>query len=127
MWTAIQYVSSGLTLVAFIAAVVAYIYRKKISSTERLIRTANQDDRGKLVADALEVFRIDASNLTKEQQYEIAIEQIKNKSMRSKLLAYIITVIAILASVVLIYTINTTKTSMGSNIGSLDTPKIKIL
>lgn len=116
MWGAIQYVSSALTLVAFIAAVVAFLYTRKISSTERLIRTANKDDRAKLVTEALEVFSIDASKLTKDQQYEIANEQIKNRLTRSKIGASVTVFIALLCAVVLIYTVSKSGNAVDSEI-----------
>lgn len=80
--SALPYVSSGLTLAAFVVGVVAWIYKSKIEEREKLIRSAKQDDRAKLVQDALEFFHIETGDLTKEQKYNLAIEQIKNKAQR---------------------------------------------
>ena len=40
MWEAIGYVTSGVTLAAFLAAVAAWIYRHKLVEQERLIKAA---------------------------------------------------------------------------------------
>jgi hypothetical protein len=48
VWEAIAYVSSGITLVAFIAALIGWSIKSKSEEHERLIRTAKESDRGKL-------------------------------------------------------------------------------
>jgi len=94
MWQAITLVSSGLTLTAFLAAVVAWVYKSKADERERLIRTAKLDQRADLVRNALEFFDVDTAGLTKEQQYNIAIEQIHARAHRFKLVAALVCFLA---------------------------------
>ncbi len=105
MWTAISYVSSGVTLVAFLAAVAAWLYRRKMVQMERMIGSAAEADRAQLVANALEVFHVDASGLTKAQQYQLALEQVRGRQERYRLFVYLIIVVAILAAGVAVFAI----------------------
>src|SRR5262245_32877012 len=77
VWDAIKLVSSGVTLAAFLGAVAYAAYRFQSRATERLIKAAPEKERGSLVQDALKHFRIDTTGLTKEQQYNLALEQIR--------------------------------------------------
>lgn len=106
MWEAISYVGTGLTLVAFLAAIVATVFKNRSLKQERLIKTVPENERAQLVRDALEFFHVDTAQLTKQQQYQVAIEQIKNRSNRHKvnsLLIMGITIVFALLSVFAIY------------------------
>jgi len=96
-WDAIQYVSSGITLVAFIAAIAAWIYRYRILQNERLIRTAPENERSALVERALEIFSIDTKQLSRQQQYDLALEQIRGRAARFRMTSIVVVIIAILA------------------------------
>ena len=54
MWTAITYVSTGVTLVAFVVAVVAAIIRRQGLKQKELIETAAEEDRAALIDKTLE-------------------------------------------------------------------------
>ena len=105
MWTAISYVSSGVILVAFLAAVGAWLYRSKMVQLESLIGSAAEADRAQLVANALEVFHVDSSGLTKAQQYQLALEQIRARQERYRLIAVVIIIVSILAAAVAVFAI----------------------
>lgn len=98
MWNAILYISSGITLTAFIIAVAAWVYRLKLLEKGTLIRTAPAKERSRLVEDALEVFHIETGALTKQQQYELAIEQIRARALRYTIAAIVVVVVALLAA-----------------------------
>lgn len=97
MWQAIGLVSSGITLVAFIVAVAAWVYRQHAVRDERLIKAAAEADRAKLVSDALEFFNVDTQKLTKDQRYEIAIEQIRARARRFLIACVVVVIVAFLA------------------------------
>jgi hypothetical protein len=82
MWNAIQYVTGGLTLVAFIVGVAAWYYRSQIEAKGRLVEAAREKDRPEVARDVLEFFHIDTGRLTREQQFILALEQIKARSRR---------------------------------------------
>ena len=105
MWEAIAYVSSGLTLTAFLAAVAAWVYKNKSEEKERLLRTAPQSQRAKLVEQALESFHVDTSKCNKEQQYDLAVQQIQARSHRFRWTATIIVILVLIAAAVAIYAI----------------------
>lgn len=106
MWQAIAYISSGLTLVAFLAAVVAWILKGKTEERERLIRTAKADQRADLVRNALEFFHVDTPGLTREQQYNVAIEQIRARAQRFRITAVVICCLAAFGAVLAAYAIS---------------------
>lgn len=105
MWQAIGLVSSGITLVAFVVAVAAWAFRQHEIKKERLILTAAEADRAKLVTDALEFFNVDTQNLTKDQQYEIAIAQIKARANRFLIACVVVVIVALLAVAVAAFAI----------------------
>lgn len=106
MWEAIQYVTTGLTLVAFLATVIAWAYKSKSEERERLIKTASENERVDLVRSALEFFNIDTSGLTKEQKYELALAQIHARAQRFRTTAIVICVLAVILAVVSVYAIS---------------------
>src|SRR5205085_8666798 len=103
MWNSIAYVSSGLTLVAFIIAASVWIYRKWLLQKERLIRQAPESERAKLVENALEFFNVDTVGLTKEQRYNLAIRQIHDKAVRFRITAFVVVIVAFLATGISIF------------------------
>src|SRR6266700_5775119 len=105
MWEAIAYVTSGVTLAAFLAASAAWLYRNKIVQQERLIRTAPESDRAALVDRALEFFKVNTEKLTREQQFELAVKQIHARASRFRISAIVVTVIALLAATVVLFAI----------------------
>lgn len=98
MWETIKYIGSGITLAAFIIAVAAWIYRLKILERGRLIRLAPEDNRRELVERTLEFFDIDTGGLTREQKYDLALQQIRAKATRFKIAATVIVIIAFLTA-----------------------------
>jgi hypothetical protein len=98
VWQAIAYVSSGVSLVAFLAAVAAWFFKSKSEERERLIRTANEADRASLVRNALEFFQVETAGLTKEQQFKLAIEQVYARTQRFRVSAASICFVALVAA-----------------------------
>ncbi|MCK6376959.1 MAG: hypothetical protein L6Q69_23070 [Zoogloea sp.] len=110
MWEAIAFVSSGVTLTAFLAAVIAWVYKAKAEERERLIRTAKPEQRADLVRNALEFFHVDTTGLTREQQYNLAIEQIRARAQRFKVVAALVCFLSVVAAAVAIYAMEGDKT-----------------
>ena len=123
MWNAIAYVSSGVTVVAFVVAVSAWVFRASLVQRERLIKAAPEVDRGALVETALEVFRVDTSGLTRDQKYRLAMEQIAARERRFKTVAGVVSLVAVLLAVVSAYAIaQTSPMSPAQPPGSLAPP-----
>ena len=105
MWQTVPLVSSGITLAAFVVAIAAWIFRQQAIRKERLILTAAEADRGKLVTEALEFFSINPANLPPDQQYKIAIEQIRARAHRFLITAVVVVITAILTTGVVVFAI----------------------
>src|SRR5271157_648415 len=100
MWETISYVSSGLTLAAFLAAVAAWKYRSLIVRKESLVLSAPEKERPALVERVLESLHVDTAGLTKQQKYELVLPQIRAKAERWRIGASVITLLAFLAAAV---------------------------
>src|SRR6266849_2199373 len=94
-WHAIQYVSSGFTLCAFIVAVIAGVLKRQIENRLKSIRSATEKDRVDLVRDTLECFHVNMSGLTNEQQYKIVMEQIRARAERFRWIAIVVVILAL--------------------------------
>jgi hypothetical protein len=112
-WEYISYVTSGLTLVAFITATFAFIHRQQILREIGLIETAPDSDRAQLVRIALEFFEVDTRNLTKKQQFEIAMKQIGARAQRFRLIALSVVFLASILAVLSAYAISQARTTDG--------------
>src|SRR5947207_1582229 len=105
-WESIKYVSSGLTLAAFIVAAVFLILRGLTRQKARLIREAPQEDRAALVKDALEFFRVDTSGLSQVKQFEVAIAQIQARGRRFTQVIWTIVIFGVLGAVVAVFALS---------------------
>jgi hypothetical protein len=86
LFEAIKYVGSGLTLVAFIVAAIAWAYRSSLTSRKQTIELAPAEERPALIERTLkEFFVVDTGNLTAEQKYNLAIRQIHARSSRFRI------------------------------------------
>ncbi len=106
MWQAISYVTSGLTLLAFAYSVIAWIYKTKSEERERLIRIAKEEQRAELVRNALEFFHVETKGLTKEQQYNLALEQIQSRAQRFRITAAVVCFIALITAIITAFAIS---------------------
>jgi hypothetical protein len=112
-WDAIKYVGSGLTLAAFIIAVIAWILKTKSEERAKLIDLAKEDERADLVRNALEFFAVDTAGLTKTQQYQLALEQIRGRAQRFKILALVVCFVAVLGAMLAIYALKRSSDRVG--------------
>lgn len=85
VWQAIPYVSSPLTLVAFLAAVVAWVYVTQLGRIERLIGSAKDNDRKVLLEGVLDVLRVDTRKLPEDKRYELAVQLLHSRALKLKL------------------------------------------
>ena len=102
-WQAISYVGTGVSLAAFLAATIAWVFKSSSEQRERLIQTANEADRPKLISDALEFFRVDTDSLTKAQRYDLAIRQIKERASRFLYIVITTAILSVLAAAVALF------------------------
>jgi hypothetical protein len=82
MWEAIGNVTTGLSLVAFMVAAAVTVYRAQLRARIKTIEAVPPSERSGLIEKELNAFGIDAGNLTKAQQYEIAIRELSLRSRK---------------------------------------------
>src|SRR5690349_8591460 len=82
VWESVKYVSSGLTLVAFLGAVIGSILKARWAARRGLVESAPEVDRAKIISLEEGSFDVETKNLTRDQQYQIAIAQIHARAGR---------------------------------------------
>jgi len=102
-WEAIAYVSSGLTLVAFIVATGAWLFKIQTEGKRKLIESADDEAKAGLVDKALDLVHVDTTGLTREQRYNLAMELIRRRAERFKIVALVVCVLAVTGGGVSIY------------------------
>jgi hypothetical protein len=103
---AIKYVTSGITLVAFLAATIAWVYRYRLKSRKQTIELAEPAARAALVERTLEFFTVDTAGLSNEQKYDLALRQIEARTERfhvSTKAALVVAGIAALITIVFLF------------------------
>jgi hypothetical protein len=105
-WQVIQYVSSGFTLCAFIVAVVAAVINRLADSRLKSIQSASEADRAGLVQAELEFFNVNTQNLTKEQQFTLAVHQIQARAKRFFTIAVVVILLALIGASLTAYAIS---------------------
>src|ERR1041385_55581 len=75
--------STGLILVAFVCALIAWIAFKKMRARERLLRTMLRSERFKALQATISHFEVNTANLSTRQQFSLAAAQIRLR--RSKI------------------------------------------
>src|SRR5215471_13073660 len=101
-WGALQYVGTGLSLVAFGIAAILFAYRARLANRAEIIRSAHEKERLEAIAITAEFFRVDVSRLTRAQQQEIALTQIHARARRDLRLAGLSLAVAILLAAIAI-------------------------
>src|SRR5712692_145033 len=100
IWGALQYVGTGLSLVAFGVAAILFAYRARLANRAEIIRSAPEKERLEAIAITAEFFRVDVSRLTRAQRQEIALIQIHARARRDLLLAGLSLAVAILLAAI---------------------------
>jgi tetratricopeptide (TPR) repeat protein len=98
MWTA-SHVETGVGLVAFIVVAILLAYRARLTHHAKIIKSALDQDRLGAIAITTEFFPVDVSDLTRAQQAEIALTQIRARERRYLISALVILVLAAIALV----------------------------
>jgi hypothetical protein len=87
MWEIIQHITTPLTLIAFIAALIAIILQRRLTVKKELIETARPEDRAKLIDLSFETYHIspERDNLTREQRFSLVKQVLDQKIKKQKL------------------------------------------
>ena len=109
----IQYVTGGFSLLAFIVGAVVLLAKYRWDNRKELIAESTGEEKVKALEAVLEYFGVDTEGLTKQQKYNIAMEQIKNKRHRLNLNAFIFCFVSVIFAGVATYTIANTDNGGG--------------
>ena len=104
-WTAIQYVGTALSLIAFVSAVALSAHLASIRGRARIVESAPPQERLEAIRDTAEFFKVDVSKLSEDKQYDIVKLQINNRSRRTLYLLFFALAIAILLATLTVITI----------------------
>lgn len=96
-WAAIKYVSSVVTLCAFVAAAIVVALKNRADSQVKQIETASKSDRPKVINDLNEFFPVATEGLDEDSKKEVILQQIKERSRRYLVNAIVIVLFGLMA------------------------------
>jgi hypothetical protein len=105
LWNALQYVGSGLSLAAFVAAAVVFAYRGHLKRRAEIIKSAPEKERLEAIATTAEFFRVDTARLSRVQQEHIVLAQIHARARRDLLVTGVLLTLAVLLGAIAILAI----------------------
>lgn len=83
LFKTIPLITTPLALLAFLAAAAVVAHARAIGRAESLIRTAPETDRRALVAGALSILNLRVDKLTRDQRFDLALEELRGRRLRS--------------------------------------------
>jgi hypothetical protein len=103
---AIQYVGTPIALVAFVAAVVAWVFRARLAERRKLIESAPEAERGRLLEATIRDFTtVPTDTLTREQRYNLAVKLIDERAAKFKMMTNASIVVALIfAAIIALFT-----------------------
>ena len=103
IWKYIGYVSSGLTLVAFLVAAIVTIINRHLKHRENQLKSLSESEYpNELLKYLNEIPYLNVDNLSRSQKYNLILEQINKKAERFKLLMLIFSLFTALVFIVAI-------------------------
>src|SRR5689334_3549171 len=96
-WAAIKYVSSVVTLCAFVAAAIVVALKNRADSQLKQIETASKIDRPRVINDLNEFFPVATEGLDDDSKKEVILQQIKERSQRYLVNAIVIVLFGLMA------------------------------
>jgi hypothetical protein len=122
IWGALQYVGTGLSLVAFVVA--AILFAARLENRAEIIKSAPEKERLEAIAATAEFFRVDVSGLSRAQQQDIALTQIHARARRDLLLAVVTLIVAVLLTIVATVAILASKSTGAATVVNSSGPVI---
>src|SRR5690242_5973928 len=72
-------VATPLSLLGLIAALAYFIYSRRLKHREAIIKLLPEEDRAKEVDELLSRYGLDAKNLTREQKYQLLLDEMSKR------------------------------------------------
>ncbi|TIM15512.1 MAG: hypothetical protein E5Y67_07150 [Mesorhizobium sp.] len=86
---ALPYVTSGLSLIAFIVTAVFFAYRAKLRSKAKIIEQAPSKDRLRAIGAAAEWLGVNILDVPEDKRYDLIMRQIKQRERRDVILGIV--------------------------------------
>jgi hypothetical protein len=99
----IKYVGTPLALIAFIIAVGALVYLRKIRGNQRYIKLTPTQDRPAVISWLMETYSIKDDNLDPDHKFLLMMEVLKNKGTRTRYFAFLSVIFGILITGLVAY------------------------
>jgi hypothetical protein len=103
MWNAVGLVGSYFPWAAFGIAIALYAYRAHLNSRINALKAIPAKDRAEALVKEVNSFGIDAKRMTREQQFTLAIGELKLRAMRLFLASTVMIIIAVISGGVAVY------------------------
>lgn len=89
MWDTVALISSGITLIAFLVATAATVYRARLRHKENLLNSAPESERALVLRELEAQFPVDTASLSGAAKERIIIDQIRvRERLQTKLILY---------------------------------------
>ena len=84
MFDALKYVTTPLTLIAFLSIILFYYLRDRNKKQVDLLKEGDADKKNEALQILLDRYQIDSSNLTPQQKYQLIMEQVRRRDSKFK-------------------------------------------
>ncbi|HEV8320603.1 MAG TPA: hypothetical protein VG389_03245 [Myxococcota bacterium] len=95
MWGAIQYVTGGFALAAFLAAVAAWGLVQGAAQKRKLIEAAPDKERARLIAENIGILRVPTDGLSAAQKHDLLRRQLELQAARWRIIALVVSCVTV--------------------------------
>ena len=123
MFDALKYVTTPLTLIAFLSIVLFYYLRDRNKKQVDLLKSGDEGKKSETLQILLDRYQIDSSNLSPQQKYQLIMEQVRRRDSKFKWAIGASIVLGIVGSIIF-FMVNATNrlTDLGKNNPNLIQP-----
>ena len=116
MFDALKYVTTPLTLIAFLSIVLFYYLRDRNKKQVDLLKSGDEGKKSETLQILLDRYQIDSSNLSPQQKYQLIMEQVRRRDSKFKWAIGASIVLGIVGSIIF-FMVNATNrlTDLGRN------------
>jgi hypothetical protein len=123
MFDALKYVTTPLTLIAFLSIILFYYLRDRNKKQVEMLRSGDEGKKNETLEILLDRYQIDSSNLTPQQKYQLILEQVRRRDSKFKWAIGASIVLGIVGAIIFFMVNATNKlTDLGKNSASLIQP-----
>jgi len=123
MFDALKYVTTPLTLIAFLSIVLFYYLRDRNKKQVDLLKSGDEGKKNETLQILMDRYQIDSSNLSPQQKYQLIMEQVRRRDSKFKWAIGASIVLGIVGSIIFFMVNATNKlTDLGKNTANVIQP-----